>query len=385
MNLLHPIWAEINLDNLIFNINEIKKKSNNSEIIGVVKANAYGHGAVEVSKALLDNGINRLAVANIIEAIELRESDINCPIMLLGISEDYAIDSILKYNVEPTVSSYNFAFKLNEKAKELNKTINIHIAIDSGMGRIGFREEDKDLADIINISKLSNLQIESIFSHFSTADSKDKEYSLKQIEIYNSFLNKLEASGVKINKRNLCNSAAIIDLPESHYDYVRPGIIQYGYYPSDEVDIEHFNIKPVLTWKTRVIHIKELNEGEYIGYGKTFKTTRKSIIATLPVGYADGYSRGLSNKGKVIINGKLAPIVGNVCMDQFMVDITDIPDVKLDNEVILLGSCENIKFDAHDMAEILNTISYEVLCLIGRRAPRVYIKDNKVLNIRYLM
>lgn len=385
MNLLHPIWAEINLDNLIFNINEIKKKSNNSEIIGVVKANAYGHGAVEVSKALLDNGINRLAVANIIEAIELRESDINCPIMLLGISEDYAIDSILKYNVEPTVSSYNFAFKLNEKAKELNKNINIHIAIDSGMGRIGFKQEDKDLADIIDISKLSNLQIESIFSHFSTADSKDKEYSLKQIEIYNSFLNKLEASGVKINKRNLCNSAAIIDLPESHYDYVRPGIIQYGYYPSDEVDIEHFNIKPVLTWKTRVIHIKELNEGEYIGYGKTFKTNRKSIIATLPVGYADGYSRGLSNKGKVIINGKLAPIVGNVCMDQFMVDITDIPDVKLDNEVILLGSCENVKFDAHDMAEVLNTISYEVLCLIGRRAPRVYIKDNKVLSIRYLM
>ena len=385
MNLLHPIWAEINLDNLIFNINEIKKKSNNSEIIGVVKANAYGHGAVEVSKALLDNGINRLAVANIIEAIELRESDINCPIMLLGISEDYAIDSILKYNVEPTVSSYSFAFKLNEKAKELNKNINIHIAIDSGMGRIGFKQEDKDLADIIDISKLSNLQIESIFSHFSTADSKDKEYSLKQIEIYNSFLNKLEASGVKINKRNLCNSAAIIDLPESHYDYVRPGIIQYGYYPSDEVDIEHFNIKPVLTWKTRVIHIKELNEGEYIGYGKTFKTNRKSIIATLPVGYADGYSRGLSNKGKVIINGKLAPIVGNVCMDQFMVDITDIPDVKLDNEVILLGSCENVKFDAHDMAEVLNTISYEILCLIGRRAPRVYIKDNKVLSIRYLM
>lgn len=385
MNLLHPIWAEINLDNLIFNINEIKKKSNNSEIIGVVKANAYGHGAVEVSKALLDNGINRLAVANIIEAIELRESDINCPIMLLGISEDYAINSIIEYNVEPTVSSYNFAFKLNEKAKELNKTINIHIAIDSGMGRIGFREEDKDLADIINISKLSNLQIESIFSHFSTADSKDKEYSLKQIEIYNSFLDKLQASGVKINKKNLCNSAAIIDLPESHFDYVRPGIIQYGYYPSDEVDIEHFTVKPVLTWKTRVIHIKEVNEGEYIGYGKTFKTTRKSIIATLPVGYADGYSRGLSNKGKVIINGKLAPIVGNVCMDQFMIDITDIPDVKLDNEVILLGSDGDVKFDADDMANILNTISYEVLCLIGRRAPRVYIKNNTVLSIKYLM
>ena len=385
MNLLHPIWAEINLNNLIYNIEEIKKKSNNSEIIGVVKANAYGHGAVEVSKVLLNNGINKLAVANIVEAIELREHDIKAPIMLLGISESYAIDAILEHDVEPTISSYEFAVNLNNKAKPLNKVVKIHIAIDSGMGRIGFRNNNSDLDDIISISKLSNLKIESTFSHFSTADSKDKSYTLTQLEVYNSFLDKLKQSGVNINKKNLCNSAAIMDLPESHYDYVRPGIIQYGYYPSTEVDIQHFNIKPVLTWKTRVIHIKEVCENEYIGYGKTFKTSRKTIVATLPVGYADGYSRGLSNKGKVIINGQLAPILGNVCMDQFMVDITDIENVSLDNEVILLGSDGTVKFDADDIANILNTISYEVLCLIGRRAPRVYIKDYKTIDIRYLM
>ncbi len=305
--------------------------------------------------------------------------------MLLGISEDYAIDALLEYDVEPTISTYEFAMNLNNKANALNKTVNIHIAMDSGMGRIGFRKNDKGLEDIINISKLSNLKIESIFSHFSTADSKDKSYSLRQLEIYNTFLDKLQEAGVYINKKNLSNSAAIIDLPESHYDYVRPGIIQYGYYPSDEVDKNHFDIKHVLTWKTKIIHIKEVEENEYIGYGQTFKTSRKTVVATLPVGYADGYSRGLSNKGKVIINGQLAPIIGNVCMDQFMVDITDIENVHLGNEVILLGSDGNVKFDADDIAKLTNTISYEVLCLIGRRAPRIYIKDYKTIGIRYLM
>lgn len=385
MNLLHPIWAEINLNNLLNNIEEIKKKSTGSEIIGVVKANAYGHGAVEISKALLSCNVKKLAVANIVEAIELREHDITAPIMLLGISEEFAIDSLLNYDVEPTVSTLHFAEKLNETAKSRNKNIKIHIALDSGMGRIGFKNNIKDIEDIISISKLSNLNIDSIFSHFSTADSMDKSYSNKQMDIYNSIINKLKERGLTINKRNLSNSAAIIDIPESHYNYVRPGIIQYGYYPSNEVNKDDINIKPVLTWKTRIVHIKEVDENEYIGYGKTYKTNRKTIVATLPVGYADGYSRGLSNKGKVIINGKLAPIIGNVCMDQFMVDVTDIENVQTGDEVILLGSDGNVKFDADDMADIINTISYEVLCLIGRRAPRVYIKDNKVLEIRYLM
>ena len=264
MHLLHPIWAEIDLNNLINNIEEIKKKSNKSEIIGVVKANAYGHGAVEVSKTLLSFGVKKLAVANIVEAIELRENNIDAPIMLLGISEDYAINQLIDYNVEPTVSTLHFAKNLNEAARKKNKTINIHIALDSGMGRIGFKNTSKDIEDIVLISNLSNLKIDSIFSHFSTADSIDKTYSKQQMDIYNSIINTLEENKVTINKRNLSNSAAIIDIPESHYNYVRPGIIQYGYYPSDEVNKSTINIKPVLTWKTRIVHIKEVEENEYI-------------------------------------------------------------------------------------------------------------------------
>ena len=227
MHLLHPIWAEIDLNNLINNIEEIKRKSNKSEIIGVVKANAYGHGAVEVSKTLLSFGVKKLAVANIVEAIELRENNIDAPIMLLGISEDYAINQLIDYNVEPTVSTLHFAKNLNEAARKKNKTINIHIALDSGMGRIGFKNTSKDIEDIVLISNLSNLKIDSIFSHFSTADSIDKTYSKQQMDIYNSIINTLEENKVTINKRNLSNSAAIIDIPESHYNYVRPGIIQY--------------------------------------------------------------------------------------------------------------------------------------------------------------
>lgn len=385
MDLLHPMWAEINLDNFIYNINQIKKRAKNSEIIAVVKANAYGHGAIEIAKTLVECDIKKLAVANIVEGIELRNNNINIPIMILGLSEKYAIDSILKYNVEPTVSTVNFAEKLNEKAKTLNKIINIHIAIDSGMGRIGFRNNETSILEIIEISKLSNIHIESIYTHFSTADSKNKEYSLKQLSIYKEMLDTLEKMGVNITKKNLSNSAAILDLEEAHFDCVRPGIIQYGYYPSKEVNKKALDLKPVLSWKSRILYLKEVETDEYIGYNQNFKTTKKTKIATIPVGYADGYSRGLSNKGKVIINGTLAPIVGNVCMDQIMVDVSEINDVATGDEVILLGSDGDIKFDAEDMANILNTISYEVLCLIGRRTPRIYIRNHNEVEIKYLM
>ena len=385
MDLLHPMWAEINLDNFIYNIEQIKKRAKNSEIIAIVKANAYGHGAIEIAQTLVECGMKRLAVANIVEGIELRDNNINIPIMILGISEEYTIDSILKYNFEPTVSTVDFAKKLNEKAKILNKIINIHIAIDSGMCRIGFRNNKNSILEIDEISKLDNLYIESIFTHFSTADSKDKGYSLKQISIYKEMLASLEKIGVNIPKKNLSNSAAIIDLEEAHFDSVRPGIIQYGYYPSNEVDKETLDLKPVLSWKSRIVYLKEVEENQYIGYSQNFKTTKKTKIATIPVGYADGYSRGLSNKGKVIINGTLAPILGNVCMDQIMVDVSEVKNVTTGDEVILLGSDGDVKFDAEDMANALNTISYEVLCLIGRRTPRIYLKNHNEVDIKYLM
>ena len=385
MDLLHPMWAEINLDNFIYNINQIKKRAKNSEIIAVVKANAYGHGAIEIAKTLVKCDIKKLAVANIVEAIELRDNNIDIPIMILGLSEEYAIDSILKYNVEPTVSTLNFAKKLNEKAKSFNQKINIHIAIDSGMGRIGFRNNENNILEIVEISKLSNIHIESIYTHFSTADSKNKEYSLKQLSTYKTILDVLEKLGVNIPKKNLSNSAAILDLEDAHLDCVRPGIIQYGYYPSNEVNKKALDLKPVLSWKSRILYLKEVEANEFIGYNKNFKTTKKTKIATIPVGYADGYSRDLSNKGKVIINGTFAPILGNVCMDQIMVDVSEVKDVATGDEVILLGSDGDVKFDAEDMANILNTISYEVLCLIGRRTPRIYIRNHNEVEIKYLM
>lgn len=382
MEILHPLWAEINLDNFIYNINNIKSKLPSSNLIGVVKANAYGHGAVEISKVYLELGISNLAVANISEAIELRSNNISCPIQILGASLDNTIDAIVNYDIEPTITNYNFAKNLNDFAKSKNKIINIHIAVDTGMGRIGFLKNESSINEIKQISSLSNLNISSLFSHFATADSSNKEYAQQQLNNYLWFCTKLDEASINYNFKSLSNSAAIIDLPNASFDLVRPGIIQYGYCPSNEVNISSIDLKPVLTWKTRIIHIKEVEANTYIGYGQNFKTSRKSRIATLPVGYADGYSRDLSNKSKVIINGKFAPLIGNVCMDQIMIDVTDLPNINLNAEVILLGSEGNCKFDADDIATLTNTISYEVLCAIGRRVTRVYIRDQKIINIQ---
>ncbi|WP_228731368.1 alanine racemase [Clostridium zeae] len=370
--MMHPVWVEINLDNLEFNLNQIKNKIGNSEIISVIKANAYGHGALECAKLLSNIGINRFGVANIMEAIELRKDGVDDAIMILGICGENAIEELIKYDIEATVSTYTFAKKLSEASVENHKISSIHIKLDTGMGRVGFLQSDEDIKIIEDICNLENIKVESIFSHFASADSKDKSYTEKQLDIYNREIKRINDKYNGRIKRNIANSAGIIDVPESCYDYVRPGIIQYGYYPSEDVMKERLDLKPVLTWKSRIVHLKMLDENNYIGYGQKFKTTRKSKIATIPVGYADGYSRILSGKAKVIINGKLAPVVGNICMDQIMVDVTDLEDVQLSDEVILLGRFEDVKFDADDIAEIMGTINYEILCNIGRRVTRVY-------------
>lgn len=377
-----PVWAEVNLDDLAFNIQQIRCKAKSKEIIGVVKADAYGHGAIEVAPILLENGATRLAVAVINEAIELRNNGIKCPIMILGITPETLAEDLIKYSIEPTVSSYEHACELSKIAQSKDKIIKIHVAIDTGMGRIGFLPNEESIEEVYKISKLPNIEIEGLFSHFCTADEVNKEYSHMQFEKYNWFYNKLAERNIKINMRDIANSAAIMELPETHYDATRPGIILYGYYPSNEVDRNLLSIKPVLTWKANIVHIKTLEIDQYIGYGRKFKTDRKSVIATLPVGYADGYTRMMSGKAKVIINGKFATVVGNICMDQCMIDITDIGDVKVGDEVILLGSDGNIKFDAEDIASILGTISYEVICMISKRVPRVYTKNGEIIKIR---
>ena len=379
---LRPVWAEIDLDKLAHNMREIRRVAKSENIIAVVKADAYGHGAIDVAPVLLKNGANRLAVAVISEAVELRRSGIECPIMILGFTPPNLIDNILKYNIEQAVYSYEFASELSKMAQKKNKVAKIHIVVDTGMGRIGYLPTDESVEEVYNISKLPNIIIEGMFCHFSSADEKDKTYTYNQVKKYDDFYEKLKEKKVNINIRHMANSAAIIDLPETHYEAVRPGIILYGYYPSEEVNKENINLIPVMTLKTNVVHIKTLPPGEYVSYGRKFETERESVIATLPVGYADGYTRLLYEKGKVILKGSFAPVIGRICMDQCMIDVTDIDGVKIGDEVILIGEDENNKFTADTIAELIGTINYEIVCMIGKRVPRVYISEGKVVKIR---
>lgn len=383
--LIRPVWAEINLDSLAYNMKNIKTLVKEKEVIGVVKADAYGHGSVEVSKVLLENGASRLAVAIITEAVELRKNNIKAPIMILGYTPLEFGETLVNNDIEQTVYDLEYAKSLSDIAINMGKKAKIHIALDTGMGRIGFLPNEDSLNKVLEIASLKGIEIVGIFTHFSTADEENKEYTYEQFSKIKNFNNMLLEKGLDIPLKHASNSGAIIDLPETYLDCVRAGIILYGYYPSDEVKKEKLPLKTVLTLKTKIVHVKKLDKDMYISYGRTFKTERDSIIATIPIGYADGYSRLLSGKAKVIVNGKFAKVVGRICMDQCMIDVTDIEDVKVGDEVILLGEENNLEFNADDMAKIIGTINYDVLCMIKHRIPRVYIKDNKIFKtINYI-
>lgn len=381
-NIIRPVWAEIDLDKIAFNMRNIKKLVKDKDVIAVIKADAYGHGAVEIAEVLLENGASRFAVAIITEAIELRDSGIETPIMILGYTPIEFAEDLIKYDIEQTVYDLEYAKKLSEIALKMGKKAKIHIALDTGMGRIGFMPNDNSLNEVLKIASLNGIEIVGIFTHFSTSDEKDKEYTNYQFSKIQNFIKRLSDNGVNIPIKHVSNSGAIIDLPETYLDAVRAGIILYGYYPSNEVNKERLALKPALTLKTKVGHIKKLEKGMYVSYGRTFKTERDSIIATLPIGYADGYSRLLSGKAKVVINGKIANVVGRICMDQCMVDVTDVGEVKVGDEVILLGEDGDLKFNADDMAEIIGTINYDILCMIKHRVPRVYKKNNEIIKVK---
>ncbi|NFD75671.1 alanine racemase [Clostridium botulinum] len=378
---LRAVWAEIDLDNLQHNLKQIKKICGNKEIIGVIKANAYGHGAMEVAPTLLENGVSRLAVAVLSEAMELRMSGVKESIMILGYTPGALGDMLLDNDIEQSVYSYNDALELSKIAVLKRKILKIHIVVDTGMGRIGFLPTKESVEDVYKISKLPNIKIEGLFSHFSSADELDKYYTLYQMNKYNEFINKLEEKNIQVPIKHIANSAAIIDLENTHLDAVRAGIIMYGYYPSNYVLRDNINLKPVMSLKTSIVHIKKVSSGEYISYGRTFKTERESIIATLPIGYADGYNRLLSNKGKVIVNGKLAPVIGRVCMDQCMIDVTFIENLKVGDVVTIMGEENGVSYTAENIASQIGTISYDVICNVNKRVPRVYKKDGKIINV----
>ena len=380
--IMRPVWAEIDLDILANNMRNIKKLAGNKEVMAVVKADAYGHGALDVAPCLLENGASRLAVAMLTEAIELRNNNITAPIMILGYTPLYLGEELINYDIEQTIYDLDYAKELSALARSLNKKVKVHIAIDTGMGRIGFLPSDESFKSICEICALDGLDVIGIFTHFSSSDEEDKEYTQYQFNQIYDFINNLEKQGINIPLKHASNSAAIIDLPNTYLDAVRAGIILYGYYPSNEVKKENLSIKPALTLKAKIAHVKELESGMYISYNRTFKTSRKSKIATIPIGYADGYIRTLKHQAKVIVNGQLAPIVGNICMDQFMIDVTDIDDVKTGDEVILLGESNGIKFNADDLAKCMDSINYEVLCLLKKRVPRAYIKSGQIIHVK---
>ena len=380
--IMRQVWAEIDLDAAKFNIRNIKKIVGNKEVIAVVKADAYGHGAIDLAPIFINNGASKLAVAIITEALELIENNINVPIMILGYTPLEYGEVLIKNNIEQTVYDLEYAKELSKIALSLEKKAKIHISIDTGMGRIGFLPNDESVKIIEEISALEGITIEGLFTHFATSDEENKEYTYEQFSKLKDITKKLEERGINIPLKHASNSGAIVDLPETYLDGVRAGIILYGYYPSEQVNKENLALRNVMTVKTRVCHVKELDKDMYVSYGRTFKTSKKSIIATLPIGYGDGYSRLLSGKAKVIINGKLVPVVGRICMDQCMIDVTDVGEVKVGDEVIILGHDGDLKFNADDMAEAMGTINYEVLCMIKQRIPRVYKENGKVVSVR---
>ncbi len=371
---LRPAWVEVSLKNLEYNIKNILGKIGpGKECIGVVKADGYGHGAVEVGKILLANGVTTLAVATLREAISLREAGFSCPIVHLGLVPTMYGHILLDYDLTPVTASLENASALSDLAKAKGKILHGFVAVDTGMGRIGLLPNDDSVLEIQKINQLSNYKLKGIFSHFATSDEKDKTYANLQIDKYINFCECLEKSGVEIAVRTFANSAAIMELPHSHYHAVRPGIILYGCYPSGEVNPEFLSIKPVMSVKANIVQLKSVSTGSSISYGRRFTTERQSLIGTLTLGYADGYPRPLNGQGRVIVKGCYAPVVGNICMDQCMIDVTEVPYVKEGDEVILMGSDGKLSITAEEIAEKTGTISYEILCAFGQRLPKVYI------------
>lgn len=368
------VALEVDTQAIRHNYHEIKKFiPEETDIMAVVKADGYGHGAKEVASILQEEGANRFAVAIAKEGEELRNAGIEGPILVLGYTPPADIPLLITNDLTQTVFSYEMAEYISREASYFKKAVNVHIKVDTGMGRIGFLADPESVKEVRKIADLPYINMEGIFTHFSTADESDISYTKHQWSIFTGFLNELHEEGLEFPIVHAANSAATMVHSYCHLNVVRPGIIMYGYYPSDYLHGKKLSLKPAMTLKTQVVHIKELPEGHFISYGKKFCTRQKTKVATLPIGYADGYSRRLSNKGRVLIRGEYAQVLGNICMDQFMVDISHIPDVKVGDEVVVFGTQDNKTISIEEMARLTDTIHYEMMCSFGKRVPRIYI------------
>lgn len=375
-------YAEIDLDAIHRNI-EIMKEGLDKKtgIMAVIKADGYGHGAVPIAK-VLDDICYGYGVATAYEGENLRNHGIDKPIFVLGYTPECTYDLVTNENMIPAIFSLDMALKLSQHAVSLNTTVKINIAVDTGMGRIGYIPSDDTVNEIVEISKLQNIKIESIYTHFAKADYIDKSFAVKQFNEFNEFINKIEQGGVKIPIHQCANSAAIMEMPYTGLTISRAGISMYGLYPSEEMSRENMVLYPALTLYSHVVNVKTIEQGRGISYGHTYIAEKPMKIATIPVGYGDGYPRNLSNKGYVIINGRRAKIVGRVCMDQFMVDVTDCGDVKIGDKVTLVGKDANEIITVDELAALAGTFNYEFVCNLGKRIPRVFVKDRRIIGTK---
>lgn len=368
-------FANINLEAIRHNIDEVKGRiAADTKVMAVVKANAYGHGAIQVANCLKDK-VDYYGVATIEEAIELREGQITHPILILGYTSPTQFSYAINNDITLTIYNLSDGLKLDKAAKLLGKKVKFHIAVDTGMTRIGFPSDDRILSsikDVYELSKMENSKLEGAFTHFSCADMLDKTYFYKQKEMIINFFRLCEGSDIKIPIKHVANSASVMEFDDMCFNMVRSGIITYGLYPSEEVNKQALDLWPAMEFKTHVVNLSEVPAGVGISYGATYITNKPSKIATLSVGYADGYKRSLSGKAKVIIRGQYAPIVGRVCMDQLMVDVTDIPDVAIEDVATLFGKDGDAFIPVEEIADMSGSFNYEFVCSVSERVKRIY-------------
>ena len=382
-------WAEVDLDALVHNVEQVRNiVGKKVDICAVVKADGYGHGVVAVTRTLLESGVNYLAVSMVDEALQLRKFGFNVPILVLNHTDINRVNEMIENDISQTIYSYQMAKAVSDEAVKLGKNVKVHLKIDTGMTRVGFMAGYSAVSEITEIAKLSNLIIEGAFSHFAVADENQDDYTEMQFEKYMTVCNELQRIGISIPIKHVANSASTMRFKHMHLDMVRPGIILYGLNPSiycEELGV--MDLKPVMQVKSRIVHIKTVPQDVSISYGRTYTTDKERVIATIPIGYADGYMRVLSNKASVLVNGQRAKVVGNICMDQCMIDITDLEgDINIGDEVVIIGSQRDEKITADELAQIAGTIGYEIVCSVGKRIPRFYKRGGEFVQVlNYLL
>jgi len=379
------VWAEIDLDCISANVRNISRHiPDGKKIIAIVKANGYGHGAVEVSKTALYSGADSLGVAVCEEGVELRQNNIHAPILVLGYTPDSLLDLVIHNRLTQTVFSLESARALSQAAVKYRTAVKTHIKVDTGMSRLGFLPCLRSVQEIKDITRLPGIEVEGIYTHFAQSDAPDQDFTYRQCDAFRSFVSLLGENGVEIPAVHMANSGSILQTPGFQADYVRAGIIMYGLAPSP-AGRDIITLSPAMSLKARISQTKTVPMGASVGYGRTYFTERETTVAVVPVGYADGFSRKMSRGGKVLVNGLFAPIIGVVCMDQFMADVTDIPGVHAGAECVLMGEQGGNRITADDIAAIQDTINYEIICGVSRRVPRHYYKNGQIIRTeRYL-